>query len=229
MPPPPTVVQLDEVRRAALARGPRAGDDGGADARRRAEEEDLVRGLQDRKPGAERALGERHGAHVERVLTHILGSHADLDDLAQEVFVRALAKVGDVHDASGLKSWLSAFAANVAREAIRKRRRRWWQVSKPPEETPELPAPSASAEDRAALRAFYEVLGAVDADARVAFALRYVEGMELTEVAAACRVSLATAKRRIKAAEDDFCTRGRAHEALQEWFEEGTRWRRPTS
>jgi RNA polymerase sigma-70 factor (ECF subfamily) len=218
MPSPPTVIHLDEVRRAAHARAARAGD-----------EEELARGLRARQPWAERALLERYGAHVERVLTHILGSHADLDDLAQEVFVRALGRVGDLHDASGLKSWLSAFAANVAREALRSRRRRWWQVLRPPEETPDLPAPSASAEDRASLRAFYEVLGAIDPDARVAFALRYVEGMELTQVAEACGVSLATVKRRIKAAEDDFCARGRAHEALSDWFEEGTRWRRPTN
>jgi RNA polymerase sigma-70 factor (ECF subfamily) len=217
---PPTVVQLDAVRRASHARGARSGA---------GDEDELVGALRERKPWAERALLERYGSHVERVLTHILGSHGDLDDLTQEVFLRALGRVGDVHDATGLQSWLSAFAANVAREALRSKRRRWWQVLRPPEETPELPAPSACAEDRAALRAFYEVLGTLDPDARVAFALRYVEGMELTQVAEACGVSLATAKRRIKAAEDEFCARGKVHEALADWFEEGTRWRRPTS
>jgi RNA polymerase sigma-70 factor (ECF subfamily) len=224
---PPKVVQLDEVRRAARARaGPghvRPAPDPAGD------EEELVRALRERKTWAERALLDRYGAHVERVLTHILGSHTDLDDLTQEVFVRALGRLGDLHDPAGLKGWLSAFAANVAREAIRSKRRRWWQVLKPQDETPELPAPTASAEDRAALRAFYEVLGTLDADARVSFALRYVEGMELTQVADACSVSLATIKRRIKAAEDAFCARGRAHEALADWFEEGARWRQPTS
>jgi len=214
MPSPPTVVSLDAVRRAGHAQGARADDD-----------EELARGLRERRPWAERLLLERHGAHVERVLTHILGNHTDLDDLVQEVFVRALARVGDLHDASGVKSWLAAFAANVAREAIRSRRRRWWQVLQPADETPDLPAPSASAEDRAALRAFYDVLGTIDVDARIAFTLRYVEGMELTEAAAACGVSLATIKRRIKAAEGAFCALGRSHEALADWFEEGTRWR----
>jgi RNA polymerase sigma-70 factor (ECF subfamily) len=50
--------------------------------------------------------------------------------------------------------------------------------------------------------------------------------MELTQVAESCGVSLATIKRRIHAAELAFCARGRAHEALADWFEEGTRWRR---
>lgn len=213
MPSSPTVIRLDEVRRAALARVPPP------------DEEALVRDLRDGKRWAERALLERHGKHVERVLTHILGARSDLDDLAQEVFVRAFQRVGDLREPQALRGWLSGFAANVAREAIRKQRRRWWQVLRSPEETPEIEAPSCSPEDRAALRAFYEVLGQMDADARIAFTLRHVEGLELTEVAAICGVSLATIKRRLKAAEGDFCARGRAHEALVDCFEEGTRWR----
>lgn len=221
MPSPPRVVRLDEARRAGLVLAPRDGDQGSPD-----DEGELVDGLREGRPWAERALLERYGAHVERVLTHILGSHTDLDDLAQEVFVRALARVEDLREPQALKGWLAGFAVNVAREAIRRKRRRWWQVLRPPEETPELAAPTASGEDRAALRAFYDVLGALDEDARVAFALRFVEGMELTQIAAACGVSLATIKRRISAAETEFCARGRAHEALADWFEEGTRWRR---
>jgi RNA polymerase sigma-70 factor (ECF subfamily) len=186
--------------------------------------EELLDGLRTGKRWAERALLERYTNHVERVLTHILGAHTDLDDLTQDVFVRALARVEDLRDAQALRTWLSGFAANVAREAIRRKRRRWWQILKPVEETPEIEAPSASEEDRASLRAFYEVLDTLDPDARVAFALRYVEELELTEVAAACGVSLATIKRRIKAAETEFCARGRSHEALARWFEEGTRW-----
>ncbi len=75
------------------------------------------------------------------------------------------------------------------------------------------------------MRAFYEVVGRMDADARIAFTLRFVDGMELAEIAGACGVSLATIKRRLKAAEADFAERGQAHEALAGWFEEG-RWAR---
>lgn len=224
---PPKVVRLDEVRRAALAR---AGGEPIAEPRRRAvDDEELVRGLRDGRGIAERALLERYTGHVERVLTHILGGHPDLDDLTQEVFVRALERIRELRAAEALRDWLAAFAVNVAREAIRRKRRRWWQVLRPPEETPEIEAPMASPEDRAAVQAFYEVLGALDADARIAFALRYVEGRELAQIAELCGVSLATIKRRIKGAEQDFCARGRAHEALADWFEEGTRWPHRTS
>jgi RNA polymerase sigma-70 factor (ECF subfamily) len=47
-------------------------------------------------------------------------------------------------------------------------------------------------------------LTTLPADDRIAFALRVMEGMELLEVAEACRVSLATAKRRIARAQRRF-------------------------
>ncbi len=209
----------------AHSRPPRRGPQGGARPRLAPRGGGAGSG----SPGRE-AVGRARPAravrgHVERVLTHLLGAHTDLDDLAQEVFLRALQRVDDLREPSALREWLAGFAANVAREAIRKKRRRWWQILRPAEETPEIEAPSSTPEDRAAVRAFYEVLDHLDADARIAFTLRYVEAMELTQVARVCGVSLATIKRRIKAAEGEFCARGRAHEALASWFEEGTRWR----
>ncbi len=96
-----------------------------------------------------------------------------------------------------------------------------------PEETPEVEAPVASPEVRAAIRAFYQVLGQLEADERIAFTLRFVEGMDLADVAEACGVSIATIKRRIKSAEAEFAERGQAHEVLAQWFAEGTRWHRP--
>jgi RNA polymerase sigma-70 factor (ECF subfamily) len=48
---------------------------------------------------------------------------------------------------------------------------------------------------RAALERFYTVLDRLDVRDRTAFALRYIEGMAMNDVAAALGVSLATAKR----------------------------------
>jgi RNA polymerase sigma-70 factor (ECF subfamily) len=176
-------------------------------------------------PWAEHALLDRYGGHVERILSRILGAHADLDDLAQEVFVRAFERLDELRDPPALRRWLTAIAVFVAREAIRKSRRRRWLVFLPAEATPEVEVPEASVEARAALRTFYEVVTTLDAEKRIAFTLRFVEGMELTEIAEVCDVSLATIKRRIKSAEVEFYARGSARPELADWFEEGTRWR----
>ena len=61
-------------------------------------------------------------------------------------------------------------------------------------------------------------------DQRIPFALRYVQGLELTAVADACGVSLATVKRRLARAEGRFVIMARRHPALKEWVEEGGRW-----
>ncbi|MCA9642852.1 MAG: sigma-70 family RNA polymerase sigma factor, partial [Myxococcales bacterium] len=183
-----------------------------------AELEQLVRGLQSGKAWAQRALLEDHGAYVERVLTRILGRHSELEDLVQEVFIRALCRVDQIEEPSGLRSWLAAFAVFVAREALRKRRRRSWLLFSAPEELPEPPAPTASPELLNAYHAFYDVLGKLDVDLRIAFALRWVEGMELTEVAALTDVSLATAKRRLKSARERFVVLAATNPFLQDWL-----------
>jgi RNA polymerase sigma-70 factor (ECF subfamily) len=187
---------------------------------------ELVRGLEAAEPWAERALVRAETAHVERILTRMLGFSAELDDLTQEVFIRAFARIAELREPESLRAWLSSIAVFVAREAIRRKRRRRWLVFLPAEESPELPADGALLEARSALRVFYEVLDGFAADERIAFTLRFVEGMELSEVADACQVSLATIKRRLKRASDDFYLRGRARAELVDWFEEGCRWRR---
>jgi RNA polymerase sigma-70 factor (ECF subfamily) len=188
--------------------------------------EELVRGLKAAEPKAERALLQAETAHVERMLTRILGFCSELDDLTQEVFIRAFARIAELREPESLRAWLNSFAVFVAREAIRRKRRRRWLVFLPTGETPEPAASVASLEARTALRVFYEVLDGFGTDERIAFTLRFVEGMELTEVAEACQVSLATIKRRLKRASDDFYLRGRARAELVDWFEEGSRWRR---
>jgi RNA polymerase sigma-70 factor (ECF subfamily) len=211
MPPSSRVIRLADVR-------PRPADE---------EPAEIARALRAGEAWAERAFVERHTSHVERILTRILGARSDLDDRVQEVFVRAFERVEDLREPRALQGWLTGIAVFVAREAIRARRRRRWLIFPAPEAVPEPAAPTASPETRAAVRAFYEVLGRLDDDARIAFTLRFVEGMELAEIAAACGVSRSTVKRRIKSAENEFIERAQTHEALAPWIEEGNRWPRP--
>jgi len=142
-----------------------------------------------------------------------------------------------------LASWFTSFAVNVAREAMRARARRRWLLFLAPHALPEPIDGGAAAGPQAhgyagadvdarmdagrALRATYEVLERMGIAARTVFALRHLEDMELTEVASACGVSLATVKRRLAAAEQTFLARARRHPQLAAWLEEeeGARWR----
>jgi RNA polymerase sigma-70 factor (ECF subfamily) len=68
-----------------------------------------------------------------------------------------------------------------------------------------------------AVRATYRVLAALPVDERIPFALRFIEGMELTEVARACDVSLATVKRRLTSAQKKFAKIASTYPELSDW------------
>lgn len=191
--------------------------------------EQLVDGLRAGREWAERELLERHGARVRTVLMRIMGSPAATEDMMQEVFARAFDRISAVHDPDGLGMWLTQFAINVAREEIKRRRRKRWLLFFAPETLPDGEPEACRVDDdidaARAVEAIYEVLARMSPDLRIAFTLRNIEGMPLPSVAAACDVSLATIKRRLARAEEMFGARARNHPVLQGWVEEGDRWR----
>lgn len=179
----------------------------------------LVEGLRAGNPNACAALVDRFSDHVLRVLVRILGRHPDVEDLHHDVFVRALSAAHDVRDPSALKGWVTIIAVNLARTAIARRTRSRWLWFLPPEE---LPEPSETFDDDAAeaLSGLYRVLDKLPTEERIAFTLRFVDGMELTQVAEACGVSLATIKRRLSKAEDRFVKSAGREPTLRHWLED---------
>lgn len=184
----------------------------------------LVAGLRTGSPAAMSALCDRYSAHALRVLARILGDDGELDDHLQDVLLRVVRSAADVEDPSALKGWVSIVAVNVARTALKRRAMRRWLTLRPFDELPEIAGPSSTEEDILALRRTYTLLARLGVDDRIAFTLRFIEGMELTEVAAACRVSLATTKRRIARAEERFASMARLDPVLAAWMEGGSRW-----
>lgn len=183
----------------------------------------LVREIRGGGAAAAGALFDRYHRHVERLVWSLLGPEPEAEDILHEIFVRALEGIGSVEDPSRLKGWLTGITVYTAREWIRRRTRRKWLRFV--DELPEPPTPSASEEVSQATRCTFDVLSAMSEGDRVFFSLRFIEGMDLSEVALACDVSVSTAKRRLKDAERHFVTRARRHEALRPWLDEG-RWAR---
>lgn len=184
---------------------------------------DLVLALRAGHPGAPGALFERHAVHVQRVLARVLGPDPELGDLLHDVFLRALGGIRRLEDPAALCGWLTSIAVFTARGCIRRRRARRWLRFLSAEQIPDREAPVASPEQMDALRRTYEILDRLPANERIAFALRVIDGMELTEVAQACGVSLATIKRRLSRAQESFVAMARREPALAEWVEGGAR------
>lgn len=150
-------------------------------------------------------LARMHGPLVFRTAFRLLGDRAQAEDVQQEVFLRLLESRRD-----GVASWtayLTAAATRAAIDVLRKRQRWWgllpiWQAQAP------VSAPSAEEagieqQGAAQLRT---ALGALSRREAQCFALRYLEGLELAEVAAALQMTennvsvvLHRARRRLEA------------------------------
>lgn len=184
----------------------------------------LVDALRAGDPDAADRLFLAHGEHVQRVLARVLGPDPELVDLIQDVFVTALTSFRRLKDPRALRAWLTTIAVFTARARIRKRAR--WSFFRflPHDELPEQTAPSTPAEVSEALRSTYRVLGRMPAEERIPFALRVIDGMELTQVAEACGFSLATVKRRLSRAKQRFSELAREEPALSDWLDERTSW-----
>jgi RNA polymerase sigma-70 factor (ECF subfamily) len=169
------------------------------------------------------ALYDRHASHVRRVLSRILGPDTELRDLVQEVFLAAIDSIERLEDPEALRSWLASIAVFRARAEIRRRVRARLFPLFGSDELPEVEAPVATPEIGEAARTTYALLGKLGSEERIAFALRFIDGMELVEVADACNVSLATIKRRLSRAQKKFVAMAKTYPELSEWVSGGAR------
>jgi len=176
----------------------------------------LLRALAAGEAAARTALIRQHTAHVEKIVASVLGVDADFSDVVQDIFLAVLTGVHRLRDPEALRSWITAVAVAISRRTIRKRRRWRWIRFVAPEELPEVAAHGAPTEAVEALKATYRALARLPEQERVAFSLRFLAEMELTEVAAACDVSLATIKRRLSRSETLFLELAAQYPALAE-------------
>jgi RNA polymerase sigma-70 factor (ECF subfamily) len=188
------------------------------------DERALVEALRGRHPGAVAALYEQHARAVHRTLRSTLGPDDDLPDVLQEVFIRALDNIEQLHDHDRLRGWLNSIAVFTARGVLRRRARRRWLSLFSPERTGRSEQAPPSSEVRLALREVYELLNRLPLDERIAFALRIIDGMTLPDAAEASGVSLSTFKRRLARAERAFLEAAEKRPLLLPWLEGGTRW-----
>ncbi|MFT3925562.1 MAG: sigma-70 family RNA polymerase sigma factor [Myxococcales bacterium] len=188
-------------------------------------DEALVHALRLGHPGAKAVLYDRHRVPVRRVLARVLGIDQELPDLLQEVFVQALARIHELERPDRLGAWLVGIAVFTARGQIRRRRRQRWLSFWSPEVIAELPAGEASDDEaKQLLRATYRVLARLPEEERIVFALRFLEGMELREVAEASGLSLATVKRRLARAGTRFESLAQRDPELASRLARGAEW-----
>lgn len=155
------------------------------------------------------ALARHYGPLVFRAAYRVLGDAAQAEDVQQDVFLRLVEK-----PPGPVESWAAYLAASASRAAIDalRRRHRWWarlpllrMQSSASAPSPE--AVSLQAEQARQLRAALAALSRREAEC---FSLRYLEGLDIAEIAHALDVSANTvnvtlhrARRRLEGALTD--------------------------
>jgi RNA polymerase sigma-70 factor (ECF subfamily) len=153
---------------------------------------------------AEEALYRRHVRYVAGLVGRLLGDRLEAEDCVQEAFAIALEHLSDLRDDHAVRAWIAQIAVSQVRRRLRKKRllRALGLDRGADDATLETFAwTGATPEVNADLKKIWGSLGTLPTEERLAWSLRHVEGHSLEEVAAACDCSLATAKRRISAAD----------------------------
>jgi RNA polymerase sigma-70 factor, ECF subfamily len=134
----------------------------------------------------------------------LVGNRSEAEDIVQDTFMEAFRDVGQLRDRAAVRAWLLRVTVHQTHRRFRRRRllrALGLDREAPVEQLERLAAPSVPPEVAIELGLLQRVLAELPAEQRIAWSLRVVEGYALEEVAELCACSLATAKRRIAAAQ----------------------------
>ncbi len=178
---------------------------------------ELVERIRAGDSAAEEALYRRLARPILDLVTGLLGSRSDAQDVLHDTFIIGLREIRRLRSPGAARAWFMQIAVSLVHRRLRRRRlMRWLGLSEQTEESEDAPLESlvdaaAPPDARAELALLDRIVTQLAPAQRVAWTLRYVEGHSLPEVAGLCGCSLATAKRRILAAD----TRIRQHVEFQ--------------
>src|SRR6187399_422315 len=159
------------------------------------EDADLARALIDRHPEAPRAVWTRFAPLVRRIVRRSFGPDHGVEDLVQDVFASLFAKPERLREPAAFRAFIISITLHNISYELRRRRVRRWVGLTPTSELPDIRVVESNPEAREALARFYRILDGVRTRDRLAFVLRYVDGMEVADVARAMDTSVPTARR----------------------------------
>jgi RNA polymerase sigma-70 factor, ECF subfamily len=167
-------------------------------------------------PVAIQAFVRHHQRLVFAFLARLLGPDAAVEDIAQEVFVRALRALPrfDIHGPARVSTWLLTIASRLALDE----KRRAPRVSMTLELYDTAPgsgeSPEAHRHRHELSQALTQAVYTLSHDQREAFILAEVHGLTMDELASVTGVAVGTAKARLSRAKE------RLRDALGHLWEE---------
>jgi RNA polymerase sigma-70 factor (ECF subfamily) len=149
------------------------------------------------------AIYREHHTFVWRSLHRLGVAEADIDDLAQEVFVVAHRRLAEFEGRSKMSTWLFGIAYRVVSDHRRRRAssdRREAEVAPLPPPT----TPDRKLSRREAAAVLDALLGRLDDDKRDVFVMAEIVEMTMPEIAEVLGLRLNTAYSRLRVARERF-------------------------
>ncbi len=146
-----------------------------------------------------RELVVRYEGAVIRTITAMLGDVPEVEDVAQEVFIRFFRSLDQFRGDAELKTYLTRVAINQALTEL-KRRKKWFRRFSRPEPEAAFPvwSDNQSAESRRDVKGAIEWgLRQLEPEFRAVIVLRLVEGYSIRETAAMLQLPEGTVASRL--------------------------------
>lgn len=145
----------------------------------------------------------RYAPYVASIGLRLLGRRQEIEDLVQDVFLEAYRGLRQVRDSGAVKGWLATITVRQVSRRLRRQRlahKLGWRQTEADYEN--AAGADASPEQRLYLARVYAALDRMPVKQRVPWVLRYIEGEPMERITEMCRISRATAHRRISAAHE---------------------------
>lgn len=150
-------------------------------------------------------LVERHQDHIYSAVCHLVGSGADAEDIAQEVFVLAYTNLSGFRGRAKFSTWLYGIMLNSVRSYWRRRQRRaaasLGTAQEEGETNSDPPArgdgPQEASMRQESVQIVRAAIAALDAELREIVVLRDIQGLSYEELAEALGLAPGTVKSRL--------------------------------
>lgn len=171
-------------------------------------DEELVRASLDGDPHAFEEVIQRYQRLVFNIIYHYLGRRNEVEDVAQEVFLKVYRSLSTYDTTRPLKAWISRIAVNSCLDELRRARKKKMMLFSEltDDERGGLDhfygrflqggGLSETEADRM-LRLLQRLIGKLADKDRMAFVLREIEGLEYSEIAAAMETTEVAARIRV--------------------------------
>jgi RNA polymerase sigma-70 factor (ECF subfamily) len=149
-------------------------------------------------------LVHQHQRRIYRLLYVLLRDRDEADSLTQECFLRAFQNLDRFRGECSVQTWLLRIAVNLARDHARSRKASFWKHLLGLGETKDgldhfdFPAPGPTPEQamlaQAEVQAIWKAVRDLSLQQQTVFTLRFVEELELSEIANVLNVQVGTVK-----------------------------------